>query len=218
MITITPSPRSVPRKSNIRAVFKIGTERLLIIRQANPFRRPKKCRQVVHVDLAEALLQDGPDIDDGVMSASAGACGTSGDAGRQPACRTDAKTAAFGSGGGVAKRNTPARIGVDHMAERERLAIGEPHHRCRMEAHADLETGGKGLRPSRSCKLRGIVARNAGRVSPVLDKYFECRCVTAALITLADDLRPFLVKIDQCLRDVLALLRIASQQVRALRP
>ena len=102
------------------------------------------------------------------------------------------------------------------MAERERLAIGEPHHRCRMEAHADLETGGKGLRPSRSCKLRGIVAhRNAGRVSPVLDKIFlECRCVTAALIALADDPRPFLVKIDQCLRDVLALLRIASQQVR----
>ena len=52
---------------NIRAVFKIGTERLLIIRQAKcPFRRPKKCRQVVHVDLAEALLQDGPDIDDGI--------------------------------------------------------------------------------------------------------------------------------------------------------
>ena len=52
---------------NIRAVFQIGTERLLVIRQAErPFRRPKKCRKVVHVDIAEALLQDGANIDDGI--------------------------------------------------------------------------------------------------------------------------------------------------------
>ena len=49
----------------------------------------------------------------------------------------------------------------------------------------------------------------------MLDKIFlECWCVTAAFIALADDPRPFLVKVDQGLCDVLALVRIASQQVR----
>ena len=118
--------------------------------------------------------------------------------------------------------DAPGAVCPGGVAELHRLGIREANHRGRVEALADGEALGKPLvrrLGGQSGRWR-VLRRHPGRVAARHDEIaLQLRRVDTAGLRMrrvlrrrAHDLRPFLVEVDQALRDGVPLRRVGAQQ------